>query len=388
MNASPSPASVAHSDDTETAGIHLGFLRGVADAGEDGDQGVTSVESYHRALFLQRHGVDLERCRQDRLVRETAIARLETRLAEARARLEGIEPSLAILEDGQPDQRPRPPWNPWSVSMFVASALGIVGLLAFGIFNISFNLLESGIVTFTSNPIRTYLWAALLPIGALAVKIGWDLLPPRSGRRDLYVASCLVLGLLGVLTWVGTYAVVYPSLSQSAADQIQALNVLDGPGTDTRLFPARTLDAVLVASQAIAEIFLSAVLGIHLTQLHARHRPTRLADNPVFVRLDHERRTLETELAAERLALAQALGEETRLDHQLLNLVATARNRFQREVVRRRQLSHRKHRLIEETLADLGARLEALDRAAEASSDIPEPTSVPFPTATVAATHP
>src|SRR5881396_4294701 len=100
-----------------------------------------------------------------------------------------------------------------NVLMFIVGCLGIVCLITFGVWNISFNLLESGLITFRENPVRSYLWAALLPVGALAVKIGWDFLQDRR-RRDVYLWSCLLLGMLGVIVWAGAYASVYPTLSK------------------------------------------------------------------------------------------------------------------------------------------------------------------------------
>lgn len=65
------------------------------------------------------------------------------------------------------------------------TALAVISLLVFGVFNVSFNLLESGIVTFTEHPVRAYLWAALLPVGALGVKVGrfWNLFLKVQGAR-------------------------------------------------------------------------------------------------------------------------------------------------------------------------------------------------------------
>ena len=103
--------------------------------------------------------------------------------------------------------------------MFGVCCAAIVFLIAFGVSNISFNLLESGFVTFRENPVRAYLWTALLPVGALAVKVGWDSLGGRRAR-GLYLWSCLVAGLAGLLAWVAAYASVYPSLSKGINDQI------------------------------------------------------------------------------------------------------------------------------------------------------------------------
>ncbi len=347
-----------------TSAIHLEFIRSVVDAHETEASGAEAVEAFHRSLFLHRHGRDLERCRQDRRCREERLAGLDARLRHAGTRLDGLDPILPALEDGVADDRPNAPWNGWSRAMFVAATLAVVALLLFGVLNVSFNLLESGIVTFAEHPIRAYLWAALLPVGALAVKIGWDFL--RSRRlRDVYLWICLGLGMLGVLAWVGTYASIYPNLSRTTAEQIGRLSIFDEPGaagSATLATGVKTVDMVLVASQAVAEIFLSAVLGIYLTQLYARHRPVKLVDNPVFAQFDAERRQIETEVARERQAMADARGEELRLENQLVVFVSYARSLFQREVVARRDLAHRKRLLIEEMSTQLRSRLDALDR--------------------------
>ena len=93
--------------------------------------------------------------------------------------------------------------------MFAAALLGIASLIVFGVLNISFNLLESGLVTFMENPVRAYFWTALLPVGALGVKVGWDFLQNRR-IRDMYLWACLALGVGGVLVWVAAYASIYP----------------------------------------------------------------------------------------------------------------------------------------------------------------------------------
>jgi hypothetical protein len=40
--------------------------------------------------------------------------------------------------------------------MFASALLGIIGLLVFGVLNVSVNLLESGLVTFLESPVRAY----------------------------------------------------------------------------------------------------------------------------------------------------------------------------------------------------------------------------------------
>jgi hypothetical protein len=86
-----------------------------------------------------------------------------------------------------------------------------------------------------------------------------------------------------------------------------------------------------VISQATAEIFLSAVLGMYMTTLDTRHRPVRLAGNPLFTQVDQERRLLEEDVALERRALAEARGQQTKLENQLTALLAYAKSMFRKE---------------------------------------------------------
>src|SRR5207249_8890219 len=79
---------------------------------------------------------------------------------------------------------------------------------------------------------------------------------------------------------------------------------------------AKWIDVVTVAGQAIAEIFLSAVMGMYLTSLYSRHRPVRLAPDPAFVQLDRVRENLEERIARERVNLGEATGHLTRLENQ------------------------------------------------------------------------
>ncbi len=289
---------------------------------------------------------------------------METRLKDTHARLAGTDKLVPVNIDGEPDIKPASPWNLWDRAMFTVGFIAILSLLAFGVLNISFNLLESGLVTFVENPIRAYFWAALLPVGALAVKVGWDFLQNRRAR-DIYLWSCLAAGIIGVLVWVAAYASVYPTLSKSISEHIDALSVFDkaaGP-TGVTAGGAKWVDAITVGGQAIAEIFLSAVLGIYMTAIYTRHRPVRLAGNPLFLQLDEERHSLEQGVARERLSLADARGNQSRLEHQLTALVAFAKSMFQKETALRRDQGREKQRLLDELSEHLRGQLETLTGA-------------------------
>lgn len=348
--------------------IHLEFIRTVVDAGSP--TGIEEVEAFHRALFLHEHGKDLERFQQERRIREDRLVALESQLNRTTEKLNGEVKLLPAMEDGQPDTHPNAPWNLWDRTMFTIAGVAVVCLLAFGIFNISFNLLESGIVTFSEHPIRAYLWAALLPVGALAVKVGWDFLKVR-WKRDLYVWTCLIIGVAAVMVWVGAYSSVYPTLSKTVEDDIARLSVFDQEGRSDDYFSSLTsggvkrVDMIIVASQAVAEICLSAALGIFMTSLYSKHRPVRLANNPAFMQLDDDRRSLEERVSRERLALAEARGGEMRLENQLTVFVTYAKSLFQRETAQRKDSSHQKRLLIEEMAEQLRSRLEAVDAEGE-----------------------
>ncbi len=248
--------------------------------------------------------------------------------------------------------------------MLAACCLGIVSLITFGVLNISFNLLESGLITFRENPLRSYLWAALLPVGALAVKVGWDCLAPGR-RRDLYLWTCLALGLLGVLVWVGAYACVYPTLSKGINEHIAALTVFDrpasGPATVSGLdfAGAKWVDVITVAGQAVAEIFISAVLGMYLTSLYARHRPVRLAPDPAFAQLHEEHQKLEESIARERLSLGEASGNVVRLENQLSALLAYGKSLFHREAAKRQNQSEKRQVILDQLSEHLREHIES-----------------------------
>jgi hypothetical protein len=238
--------------------------------------------------------------------------------------------------------------------------LGIVVLLAFGILNISFNLLESGLVTFLENPVRAYFWAALLPVGALAVKIGWDILQCQR-KRDVYLWCCLAAGIAGVLVWVAAYAVVYPTLSKSTSEQIESLSVFDDSNKGNPLHSlnaagAKWIDVIIVASQAVAEIFLSAVLGMYVTMIYGRHRPVRLAGNPLFLQLEEERRALEE-------------GQESGLTHQMNALLSYAKSLYQKESALRRDQSHQKRLLLDQITEEIRTQLETVENGNRSATD-------------------
>jgi len=260
------------------------------------------------------------------------------------------------MVDGREDTVPSPPWNAWELFMFAICCLGIVCLISFGVSNISFNLLESGFITFRENPLRAYLWSALLPVGALAIKVGWDTLQERR-TRDMYLWFCLVVGVLGVLVWVAAYASVYPALSKGINDQIASLTVFDAPTTSgaaprgLNFAGAKWIDVITVAGQAVAEIFLSAVLGMYMTNLYSRHRPVRLALDPATAQLDQERGSLEERIARERLGLGEANGNIVKLENQLAALLAYGKSMFHRETARRQDQTQ-KRQIILEQLSD------------------------------------
>ena len=368
MSTLPSPPSLASGSSQIASAIHLEFIRSVIDSGEPA--GAECVESFHRSLFLQQHGPDLERFRSDRQSAEVRLSALEPRLQQVHRTLASHERFVATMDDGVPDDKPSAPWNLWDRFMFGSAAIGVLALLIFGVFNISFNLLESGIVTFSSHPIRAYFWAALLPVGALAVKVGWDFLRSRQ-LRDLYLWTCLTTGVLSVFAWVLAYASVYPSLSRTTDEQIEALSVFanGNPATDsfwgTTANGVKRIDMILVATQAAAEICLSAALGIYMTQIYQRHRPVRLAENPSFTQWEEDRRSLEEEVARERTTLAVALGNQNRIEEQLAIFVAYARSLYQRECTTRRDVTQQKRILIDEMAGQLRSRLEAIDRLSE-----------------------
>lgn len=354
-------SAVLSKDETIVPAVHLEFIQNQASLPEEA--GVEEVEKYHRALFLHHHARELEEQQQQRQIHEKRLLYLESRLQDAQTRLGSLEKLVPVIVDGEADTKPSSPWNTWDAVMFVSAGLAILILIVFGILNISFNLLESGLVTFIQSPIRAYFWAALLPVGALAVKAGWDFLQ-STRSRNIYLWSCLGIGLLGVLTWVAAYAAVYPTLSKSMSETIQTLSVFDQPANSQTAFSpggAKWVDVITVAAQALAEIFLSAVLGIYMTIISARHRVVRLARNPLFMQLDKERIELETVVARERLALAEARGKQARLESQLTALVAYARSVFQKESALKRDQAQQKRVLLDQISEQLRSQLDTME---------------------------
>jgi len=344
--------------------VHLEFIQNELENPEA--TSLEQVEDYHRAIFLHHHAVEWEKYRQQAKTHEDCVAFLEGQLKSTDAGLGSRTKFVPVAVDGQDDTKPTSPWNAWDLLMFAVCSLGIVCLIAFGIWNISFNLLESGLITFRENPIRSYLWAALLPVGALAIKLGWDFLQDRK-RRDVYLWTCLLLGMSGVLVWAGAYACVYPTLSKGIGEHIASLTVFDNsspsasPAVGLNFAGAKWIDVITVASQAIAEIFLSAVMGMYLTTLYARHRPVRLALDPTFDQLTQERRNLEANIARERLNLGEANGNLVRLENQLSALIAYGRSVFHRERAQRKDQSEKRQVILDQLSEHLRSHLETAE---------------------------
>jgi hypothetical protein len=356
---------------TISPSVHLEFIQNQASVAEP--KGIEEVEAYHRALFLHHHAREIELYQQQGRIHQDRLAHLESRLKDIHAKLAGVEKLAPVSVNGDIDVKPTAPWNWWDRSMFLVAGLGILGLLVFGVLNISFNLLESGLVTFVENPIRSYFWAALLPIGALGVKVGWDFLHPGR-RRDFYLWMCLTAGIAGVLVWMFAYSTVYPTLSKTTAEHLASLSVFDqaqdqqGFLRGTTFGGAKVIDAIIVAAQAIAEIFLSATLGIYMTIIYGRHRPVRLANNPIFTQLDEERRNIDAEVARERIAFGEARGNQTRLENQLSALLAFARSLFHKESALRQDQSQQKRILLDQISDELRSRLQTFENGSTRNS--------------------
>jgi len=344
--------------------VHLEFIQNQLENPQS--RGAESVEEYHRALFLHHHAVEWETLRQQAKTHEERIAFLQTQLNNADIGLNGRTKFVAVAVDGEEDTKPTMPWNVWDRAMFLACSLGILCLITFGVWNISFNLLESGLVTFRENPIRSYLWAALLPVGALAAKLGWDFLPDRK-VRDRYLWICLAIGMAGVFIWAGAYALVYPTLSKGIGEHIASLTVFDnGPAASSGVLGlnfagAKWIDVITVASQAIAEIFLSAVMGIYLTMLYARHRPVRLALDPAFTQLNQERHDLEAKIGQERARLGETTGNLARLENQLSAFIAYGASVFHREAAKQQNQSEKRQVILDQLSDHLRNHLETLN---------------------------
>jgi hypothetical protein len=359
---------------TISPSVHLEFIQN--QVGLSDSDSLEEIEAYHRALFLHQHAGAMEMNQQQARIHEDRLAHMETRLKEIHTKLGGLEKLVPVRTNGEADIAPTAPWNNWDRSMFAIAALGILCLLAFGVLNISFNLLESGLVTFLQNPIRSYFWAALLPIGALGVKIGWDFIQDQR-RRDRYLWCCLTAGVLGVIVWLAAYATVYPTLSKTTTEHLASLSVFDqGSANDgflrgTTAGGAKLVDAIIVAAQAIAEIFLSAALGIYMTVIYARHRPVLLAGNPLFTQLDEERRAVEENVARERMALAEARGNQNRLESQLTALVSFARSLFLKESTLRRDQSQQKQILLDQISEQLRTQLKTFENGAVNNRNLP-----------------
>jgi len=344
--------------------VHLEFIQNHLENPKA--SGPEEVEQYHRALFLHHHAVEWEKYRQVAKTHEDKLSFLEGQLKTTDLSLSARTKLVPVNVDGEEDTKPTSPWNTWDLIMFAACSAGIICLITFGVWNISFNLLESGLITFRENPLRSYLWAALLPVGALAVKIGWDFLQDRK-RRDIYLWTCLLFGMLGVLVWVGAYACVYPTLSKGINEHIDSLTVFDNRSPSSAAIfglnfaGAKWIDVTTVSGQAIAEIFLSAVMGMYLTNLYGRHRPVRLAHDPAFVQLSQERRNLEESIARERLSLGEANGNLVRLENQLAALIAYGKSMFHREAAKRQDQTEKRQVILDQLSEHLRSHLETVE---------------------------
>ena len=346
--------------------IHLEYIRHLADISED--NGEEQITNYHRAMFTNKHGAELEQLAHQIKHSETRLDGLEPEWRRATEKLNAIDPLFPNNGSAAKTEESPQPWNHWDRWMFVMAGIGVVCLVVFGVLNISFNLIESGLVLFGDHPYRAYFWAALLPVGALGIKIGWDLITSRS-FKSIYVWCCLGTGFLGVLVWLQSYASIYPSLSMSTAEQLESIHLLTDQETADPKVPfgkVKWVDMILVVSQAIAELFLSALLGIYMTIIYQKHRTIKPSIHPEYLYWDGERLKLERSVFDERKTLATARGRMKELDSQLAVYLAYAKSVYQRELVLSQNHCFRKERLLTELTSDVMERLQSI----RASSDI------------------
>jgi hypothetical protein len=336
-----------------TPPVHLEFIQNQLENPGASPAAAAEIEQYHRAIFMHHHATEWEHARQKARTHEQRLAFLENRLRETESSLSKRPGLVPVFVDGREDSAPSSPWNGWDIGMFAICCLGVICLIGFGVSNISFNLLESGFVTFRENPVRAYLWTALLPVGALAIKVGWDSVQDKR-TREFYLWFCLAAGVLGVLVWVGAYASVYPTLSKGINEQIASLTVFDSPSNPAtaprgvNFAGAKWIDVITVGGQAVAEIFLSAVLGMYMTTLYARHRPVKLARDPATAQLDQERSRIEEQISRERHGLGEANGNITKLENQLAALLAYGKSLFHREAARRQDQTQKRQVILEQ----------------------------------------
>ena len=166
--------------------VHLEFIHNQLENPQDA--GPQEIEQYHRALFLHHHAVEWERHRQQAKIHEERLAFLEGQLKNADAALSERKQLVPVTIDGEEDTKPAAPWNAWDILMFAVCGVGIVCLITFGVWNISFNLLESGLITFRENRLG-------LSAGSQAARSLFVGLPlARDDRRD-HLGRRLCLGL-------------------------------------------------------------------------------------------------------------------------------------------------------------------------------------------------
>src|SRR5687767_7513982 len=113
--------------------VHLEFIQNQASVAEA--KGIEEVEAYHRAIFLHHHAREMEMYTQQGRIHQDRLAHLEGRLKEIHSKLAGVEKLTPVSVNGEPDVKPTAPWNWWDRVMFASAALGILGLLVFGVLN-------------------------------------------------------------------------------------------------------------------------------------------------------------------------------------------------------------------------------------------------------------
>ena len=113
------------------------------------------------------------------------------------------------------------------------------------------------------------------------------------------------------------------------------------------------------------------------TTIYLRHRPVRLAGNPLFIQRDEERRLLEESVEKERAALAEANGNHHRLQNQLTALLSFARCMFHKEAALRRDQGRQKRLMLDQISEQLRTQLQSMENGRTTGAELVSHNAAP-----------
>lgn len=267
--------------------------------------GEKKAAQQHRRIFESAHGEEVASAKADveRYEREHDDAlREEKRLKD---KLRNTHPKTKMSQATGGTEKSDTPFKNWNLrdQIVVATALGMALICLFaGSINVYVNLLASGSPVFIDQPWTAILLSMLVPAGATSIKFGYNFIE-SDGMRLLYARLVYVVSGILLILWISLFAHSFHGVSAEID--------WDSLGSTTTL--QSFLDAAMVWTQSVAEMFIGASLFLVAEMTHQRYSSNYYMANPVFGETKRAYEAQQKILQQTEESLSQAQGRLDRI---------------------------------------------------------------------------